>query len=40
MYGAEFDDIIQDKPQDAPDAGASAELEDQAAPDAGAEDEV
>jgi hypothetical protein len=40
MYGAEFDDIIQDKPQDAPDAGATAELEDQAAPDAGAEDEV
>ena len=40
MYGAEFDDIIQDKPQDAPDAGASAELEDQAAPMAGAEDEV
>ncbi len=41
MYGAEFDDIIQDKPQDAPDAGASsAELEDQAAPEVGAEDEV
>ena len=41
MYGAEFDDIIQNKPQDAPEAGASsAELEDQAAPEVGAEDEV